>query len=308
MWRNRSAVVRQATVHLLADRLHGRSRREPRRKAMIADQRPEGTHPRPSGIRSPGGINCRATVFRLPLQLPTFMRSPFPRRFNVARRVTRLQRRLARCRRGVVVGFLLGCYAVALFGVPMPARFVATEASNQPYPCQDGTCGCNSAEQCWRSCCCYTDQQKFVWAKQNGVTPPADFLARFTPRELVETAAPRRSCCASKSPELGDRSPVAAGACDLAEPAKKTQGSCETAHDQNRTEAPSRFVITIEALKCRGAATDWIGLKQFLPAFRPEAPQYRPLIAQADLPRWDGLPEISFPPPSPPPRGPFSRI
>ncbi len=65
-----------------------------------------------------------------------------------------------------LAGFLGG-----LIGVPMP-KFQANKDRSRPFPCQDHRCGCISAEQCWRSCCCFTNIQKLAWAEQHGVTPP----------------------------------------------------------------------------------------------------------------------------------------
>lgn len=49
--------------------------------------------------------------------------------------------------------------------------------SSEPFPCQDRPCGCRSAEQCWKKCCCFDNNQKIAWAKANNVKVPGYVLA-----------------------------------------------------------------------------------------------------------------------------------
>jgi hypothetical protein len=56
------------------------------------------------------------------------------------------------------------------------------------FPCENCRCGCLSAEQCWRNCCCHSVAQRLAWAEQEGVTPPDYVLAQ----EIVPS---RMSCC-----------------------------------------------------------------------------------------------------------------
>jgi hypothetical protein len=48
---------------------------------------------------------------------------------------------------------------------------------SQPFPCQNRPCGCRSAEQCWKKCCCFNNSQKIAWAKANKVAVPDYVLA-----------------------------------------------------------------------------------------------------------------------------------
>lgn len=224
-------------------------------------------------------------------------------------RWAKVQRRWhARRGRVAVAGVMLSCYMLVLFGVPLPGPLAATNPS-QPYPCQDSVCGCSSAEQCWRSCCCYTDPEKLAWAKRNNVTPPDDFLEQLTSCELAATVPLPQSCCASGKPEHSPQASVAvAGSCASREGTGKTPSSCKVDDGEPKTANSSRIVVTIEALKCRGLGTDWIGLHDVIPAVPFQICERSPLTADAAFPAWNGLPEISFPPPSPPPRGSFILI
>ena len=47
--------------------------------------------------------------------------------------------------------------------------FLLEKDRSQPFPCQNRPCGCRSAEQCWKKCCCFNNSQKIAWAKANKV-------------------------------------------------------------------------------------------------------------------------------------------
>ena len=77
----------------------------------------------------------------------------------------------ASIRRRSVSAALLAVYAVTAAGVPLPGG-VPPKQTNERYPCEHCQCGCRSAEQCWRSCCCRTLAERFEWARENNVRPP----------------------------------------------------------------------------------------------------------------------------------------
>lgn len=89
----------------------------------------------------------------------------------------------------------LAAVTVSSLGVFVVPR--TNPSGGEAYPCQGGICGCTSAEQCWRSCCCTTLPERLAWAERHGVTPP-EFVRQ-------QVAADRRSqpiagtCCSTKS-------------------------------------------------------------------------------------------------------------
>ncbi len=62
-------------------------------------------------------------------------------------------------------------YVITAAGVPLPGGNLAKK-SGEMFPCMDCPCGCNSAEQCWRSCCCHSLAERMDWAHDHGVRPP----------------------------------------------------------------------------------------------------------------------------------------
>jgi hypothetical protein len=76
-------------------------------------------------------------------------------------------------RRALVFGCLVA-FLVASVGFPIPRP---ADPNDKPYPCQAHACGCQSAESCWRHCCCFDAQQKLAWARVHGVMPPPWLVA-----------------------------------------------------------------------------------------------------------------------------------
>lgn len=91
----------------------------------------------------------------------------------------------------VVVCGLCCAVLLATVGVPLPVR-VAKDRST-PFPCQDRPCGCASAERCWKSCCCFTNEQKVAWANKQGVKLP-DYVLVAAQKEAAPAKA-ARACC-----------------------------------------------------------------------------------------------------------------
>jgi len=176
-------------------------------------------------------------------------------------------------RRQVVIWPTLVCFVLIAGGVPLPEA--PTFGQGGAYPCQGHRCGCSSAEQCWKSCCCFSTSQKLAWAKRHNVTPPAIALAqaRLQP-------AKAQSCCAAKA------SPASASCC-TASPA---------------SPGTSDWSLALEKAKCRGAATQWLTLGAALPA--PEL-----MVTDEEVPtvdRWSIVDEWTLScadrPEAPPPR------
>lgn len=154
---------------------------------------------------------------------------------------------------------LIVMLSVCLAGLPIPIGRIERTAKDhsEPFPCQHCPCGCKTAEQCWRSCCCHTNAEKIAWAEKNGVTPP-DFVFVAAKRELVAVKclkATQSSTCAhcvvaqlEFSPTSSPSSVVAAGE-SIAVQGDDFAGSSESA-----------TVLSIFALKCQGHVSDFCHL------------------------------------------------
>ena len=106
----------------------------------------------------------------------------------------------ARLGRSAIALLLAVNHAVIALGLPLPMPSARPPASaDEMFPCMYCSCGCRTAEQCWRNCCCYTMTQKLAWAKEHGVEPPAFVRAAAEKEaELAAAASPAepKACCA----------------------------------------------------------------------------------------------------------------
>jgi len=115
-------------------------------------------------------------------------------------------------RRRLVVGPIIVAYLVAAVGFPLPAT--ASRGDGGAFPCQGHRCGCQTAEQCWRQCCCFSAQEHLVWARSRGVTPPESVAqpnaGGWRAQRLRDQAATTTDACckrdASNKPAPGGRS------------------------------------------------------------------------------------------------------
>jgi hypothetical protein len=140
----------------------------------------------------------------------------------------RRARRATRC--AWLLWSLAMVYGLACLGMPLRAPVAtsvpASKDRSQPFPCMDRPCGCQTAEQCWRDCCCFTPQQRAAWAQRHGVAgaiagidPPPERAAAARQRvghphrraagHCVASGgtsdspccnAPRASCCSTLDP------------------------------------------------------------------------------------------------------------
>src|SRR5690606_8419101 len=109
-----------------------------------------------------------------------------------------------------VVWLSLVCFVAVAGGVPLPT---GVPSAGGPFPCQGHRCGCQSAERCWKACCCFSPAEKVAWAKKHGVTPPAAVVAAA---EKERSAPPRRACCAARQAAKQGAHTCAGGRCSHA--------------------------------------------------------------------------------------------
>lgn len=213
-------------------------------------------------------------------------------------------------------------FAVCASFVPLPIGTQVTQEKDQsqPYPCQHRPCGCKSAEQCWKSCCCFTNVQKIAWARQHKVTLPA-FVVEAAKKEQAEQDAektvdvaksPCKHCCQKQAVESPTK-PACCSAKVVKTCCQPTKNSSDNANTSQNTK-PSRnagksspvvdetiYVIGIEMQKCKGFGSYWNSLPWAImpPAERPivrvipdhwERPESVPVTSQVQEP------------PEPPPR------
>ena len=149
--------------------------------------------------------------------------------------------------------------------------------TSTPFPCQTRACGCRSAKQCWKKCCCFTDTQKVAWAKANRVTVPA-FVVAAAEQEVAVTQ----------------------GTCHATE-------TCCVAEAQKKSRPPQRprvrLVVGMEALQCSGIEHTVAGVLISVPPPELMSLVLLNLDMGEVMPLHDSpLAACALVPPTPPPR------
>lgn len=183
-------------------------------------------------------------------------------------------------RRRLTAGVLLVVSCAMLFPLSLQVAAPDSDVSpaskdcSAPFPCQDRRCGCRSAQQCWKQCCCFTNAQKLAWAKANGVNAPA-FVAVAAKREA--SAGPAN--CKAKN------------LC------------CQTGAAPRRARGRVQLVVGVDALRCQGVEQSVTGQLICIP------PPLLTGVVILDFETSDVVARLESPPtpfqpepPTPPPR------
>lgn len=193
----------------------------------------------------------------------------------------------ATTRKQCVAGVLIAWQLVAGTGISLPLPALPKNSS-QRFPCEKCGCGCQTAEQCWRDCCCFSHREKVAWARENGVPVPAFVLAAA--EKEAQDEQPRCPHCVAR-----------------AAASKTSRSSCCSASDEHRhaekTPSDDRRLSVLAAVRCQGLheywhlfATAWPGLTRQVPHVVPGPTSW--FASRRAL--W--LERLSPAPPTPPPR------
>lgn len=184
----------------------------------------------------------------------------------------------------LVAAVLLPVLLISMIGVPLPVP--PAKNLKERFPCENCPCSCSTAAACWDNCCCKTDEEKLVWAEQNGVKPP-EFLVRrvAAKRKSAKEESPDRlagqdaakakstcSCCSKKAessqkacancPDNGVCEKSATCCLKAAKNSNSSNSECTVAKSccskiAKPTEAKSeakklKYVLLNSALNCKG--------------------------------------------------------
>ncbi len=194
-----------------------------------------------------------------------------------------------RCSRRMISGLLLLWLGLLQFPLPFAVRAARSVDSakdrSTPYPCMNRPCGCQSAEECWTSCCCTTKAERIAFVLENGLAMPAALQGS------EDTPSSRKGCCSAKSTLAACTATGCSkgvGHCDKCQPSKK--------------DSRNRTVLFSSAMKCKGLTSM---LVQFGGALVPASATKPVLIVQNEgylTPTDDLRTGATLPPPAPPPR------
>ncbi len=165
-----------------------------------------------------------------------------------------------------------------LLPLPMapPPQISPDKDSSEAYPCQHRPCGCQSAAQCWKKCCCFTNTQKVAWARAHHIAVPEFVLAAAKqearhqsapevcslPNSVLDTSSAittpgRCSRCRTKF-ELAKSSPCAESATSrVTKPHSRSSRTRKEVPptDYHGKSARGKWVMALIAAECQGQGT-----------------------------------------------------
>lgn len=223
--------------------------------------------------------------------------SPFPGHFLARKSL----------RRRLTSAALLTAYVTTAAGIPLPSG-ARPQRNGELYPCAGGSCGCATAEHCWKSCCCHTLAERFAWARQHAVRPPAYAIAAARQAGLHlawlgEGTGPHfhsstKSCCHRSS---DDAKKMSCHETVASASAHVHRTCCAHKHDLEQNTNTADHIVVWRALNCQGHSMNWLAAVPTLIVARPAVS--RPALLVTWL-----VPAISEPaeqlaeiPPVPPP-------
>jgi hypothetical protein len=187
----------------------------------------------------------------------------------------------------------LVCYLATAVGFPVAKP--QSKDRGQPFPCQDHPCGCQSAEQCWRHCCCFSPEERLAWAEARHVEPPS--YAERPAAHGWHTAHLRDGTSGGEEKHGCTHCRTLLTCQDYLPLARKN--CCA---DRPKPPVGIPWVLGVASLRCHGAATLWVSIGAVLP---PPAPlEWRDWLPPIGwLSQRDASPvPLPYTPPDPPPR------
>jgi hypothetical protein len=213
--------------------------------------------------------------------------------------------------RRVISLMTLLAFIVCLFPIAIP-RF-QSKSSHTPFPCQDCACGCQTPEQCWTHCCCFTPKQRAAWAKEKGITPPSYAILDEPSPKIATGPKVSKPCCTEKTSRCCEESTLTA-CCESKSTKSSTSHSCKLCESKEAksknpspqeqvTESsskPSRYVPIMTAFKCKGLTLSYALLPVFdfsLAAFFGMFPSFSDSILSVNFFELDAYHPVPIPPP-----------
>lgn len=206
-------------------------------------------------------------------------------------------------RRLISLAVFVGICAT-MFPLPIGWQTQTEKDLSSPFPCQHRACGCKSAEQCWKKCCCFSNSQKLAWAEANQVAAPS-YVAVAAAKERSDSACQSAVCCTqsgnkkcaacqTRSREL----PVRA-CCRSTECAEVTRNAVQNSSN----EVPqTRLILSVFWHKCQGQGWFWNSLPWAIVVEHDELISRSAVAGDFVSPHSLGLPQWFLRPPVPPPR------
>ena len=199
-----------------------------------------------------------------------------------------------------------------------PAESAAEKDCSEPFPCRNRPCGCQSADQCWKKCCCFTDTQKVAWAKANHVKVPG-FVLKAAAIELAAASRSSREICSLKTTRGSDvnAKPVSSGCVNSKSRASEKTSCCKagtsrrtccTSKTKSSTSLArnlnpgSKLVTGFSAAECQGMSFLLTMLSSSIVSTNATIESTAGIRGEILATCSERLPVMSLQPPLPPPK------
>lgn len=192
-------------------------------------------------------------------------------------------------RQRIIACVLLAVYVVTVAGVPLPS-VVSSQKSAELFPCSSCGCGCATAEQCWRSCCCHTLAERMAWAHEHNVRPPDYAIAEaqnagidlawlgIKPSTIAQAKIP--SCCQKAGNAAATKNLPPCCQKRLSAISAVARSCCSSHnHDDHETSHQADHFVAWRALACHGQSLNWLAATPTLAVDRPTFSHDLPLVA-----------------------------
>lgn len=209
--------------------------------------------------------------------------------------------------RGAVALVVLFVVCVRIVPIPLAPTTGPEKDRSAPFPCQSRPCGCRSAEQCWKKCCCFTNAQKLAWAEANSVQLP-EYVVAAAKKEQPSRTCETGGCCHNPTNSIvaDDKTqPMATATPKLSCCAKPSQ--LPKPASKALAEKRSDVVIIALAEECQGHSSLWNSLPWSVLPDPMIPPAFLANDSEQFLPISEVAVQLHDRPPVPPPR-PVSDI
>jgi hypothetical protein len=160
---------------------------------------------------------------------------------------------------------MLAVYVVTAAGVPLPSGN-HVHKSGELFPCANCPCGCATAEQCWRSCCCHTLAERMAWAREHGVRPPEYAIAEAMRGgmdvawlgQIAPGCAGGSKCVQPSVCSVIGKPPAEPGADGRVSGRTCCHCRAVQATDEQPRAKVAGHVIAWRALSCKGQSSNWL--------------------------------------------------
>lgn len=193
-------------------------------------------------------------------------------------------------------------FLVSSVGIPLPA--LVKKDRSVPFPCMDRACGCRSAAECKKHCCCFSNAEKSAWARRRGldpatvatVEPAREDRANVSDVTSAEVSSCQSDCCAKAD------KPIARPACPHCRQSKTAPSIPQAKSSEETSQGTVDVIIASFERKCQGGDHFWLILASAMtPPAQIQLTIVEQLLATLTLPDFISLCPSANPPPTPPP-------